>query len=107
MVPGGSSDATLPTSNFAFYQVPKLKDDGTNWVTYRTRLETAIGSKGLKRHLLGQARKPKPLEVDEDGTPLARDGTTPTTETEIEENETKLDEYDQKEFAVKQALFGS
>lgn len=76
MVPGGSTDATLPTSNFAFYNVPKLKDDSTNWVMYCTCLETAIGSRGLKRHLLGQARKPELLKVGKDGELLAADGAT-------------------------------
>jgi hypothetical protein len=59
MVPSDSSEYSL--SAVSLFNVTKLKEDGFNWLTYRERIETAIGSKRLMRHLLGTAREPQPL----------------------------------------------
>ncbi|GBE88951.1 Retrovirus-related Pol polyprotein from transposon TNT 1-94 [Sparassis crispa] len=38
--------------------VPKLAADGSNWITYKERMFTVMGSRGLLRHLQGTARRP-------------------------------------------------
>lgn len=112
MLPVGSTD-----SHSNALSIQKLKDDSTNWLTYRTRLETAVASKGLTRHLQGRVRVPQELptriETDHSITVLVK-GSDPAdtaakaaTEAEIEENEKSLDDYSQKEATVKQLIFGS
>ena len=41
-------------------KVPKLSEDGANWVTYKTELISAVGAKGLKRYLTGVEKQPVP-----------------------------------------------
>ena len=43
--------------------VPKLHDDGSNWADYKPRVERALGTKGLWRHVVGTAIAPKPYAV--------------------------------------------
>jgi hypothetical protein len=113
MVPGGSNETSLTTTSLALYNVPKLLDNGTNWITYRERVMTAVGSRGLKQHLEGRAKKPQEVVTIDIGTANAPkivssvDGTTEATEDQIEEAEKKLDKYEQRECAIKQALYGS
>ncbi|GBE86198.1 hypothetical protein SCP_0900770 [Sparassis crispa] len=38
--------------------IPKLAADGSNWITYKERMFTVMGSRGLLRHLQGTARRP-------------------------------------------------
>ncbi|KAL7284965.1 hypothetical protein ACG7TL_000054 [Trametes sanguinea] len=49
-----SSSSTSPN----LYTVPKLAQDGSNWITYKERMFTVLGARGLMRHLLGTARCP-------------------------------------------------
>jgi len=51
-----SSDSTT-------LQVPKLHDDRSNWSDYQPRIQRAMGSKGLWRHIEGTAVAPKPYAV--------------------------------------------
>jgi len=48
-----SSDSTT-------LQIPKLHDNGSNWSDYEPRIQKAVGSKGLWRHVEGTAVAPKP-----------------------------------------------
>ncbi|PIL25721.1 hypothetical protein GSI_11471 [Ganoderma sinense ZZ0214-1] len=49
---------SLPVNNTALYSVPKLAADGSNWITYKERILTCMGTRGLMRHLNGTARRP-------------------------------------------------
>ncbi|PIL25828.1 transcription factor [Ganoderma sinense ZZ0214-1] len=49
---------SLPLNNSALYTVPKLAADGSNWLTYKERTLTVMGTRGLMRHLNGTARHP-------------------------------------------------
>jgi hypothetical protein len=69
--------------------VPKLCDDGNNWADYQPRIERALGSKGLWRHVLGAAIAPKPYILLA-GVPVIADGKTPATEEQIEAKEAKI-----------------
>jgi hypothetical protein len=95
------------------YNVPKLLNNGTNWITYHERAMTAVGSHGLKWHLEGHVKKPQEVVTIDIGTANTSkivssvDGTTEVTEDQIEEAEKKLDEYEQHECAIKQALYRS
>ncbi|OBZ69824.1 Retrovirus-related Pol polyprotein from transposon TNT 1-94 [Grifola frondosa] len=53
------ADMSLTSSDRTnLYVVPKLAPDGSNWITYKERIYTVIGARGLMRHLLGTARHP-------------------------------------------------
>ena len=58
MVPGGFNNVSLTTPNFVLYNVLKLLDNGSNWLTYCKCVLSAIGSQELKCHLEGHAKKP-------------------------------------------------
>ena len=81
-----SSDSTT-------LQIPKLRDDGSNWSDYKLRIQRAMGSKGLWRHVEGTAVAPKPYQMVE-GVLVMADGKTAATEEQIEAKETKLAEYE-------------
>jgi len=75
-----SSDSTM-------LQVPKLHDDGSNWSDYQPRIQQAMGSKGLWRHIEGTAVAPK-LYAVVNGILSLPDLKTPATEEQIEAKET-------------------
>ena len=70
-----SSDSTT-------LSVLKLHDDGSNWSDYQSRIERAMGSKGLWRHVLGTTVAPK-LFVLLNGIPVLADKKTEATEEQI------------------------
>jgi hypothetical protein len=78
------------------FSVPRLRDDGSNWVDYESKIRTALGSKGLIKHIEGTAIKPLPLLI-ESGVPVSKPG-TPATESEIESREKRIDEFEQREY---------
>jgi len=63
--------------------VPKLHDDGSNWANCSSRIQKAMGLKGLWRHVEGNAVAPKAYTVV-GGAPVTLDGKTPATEEQIE-----------------------
>ena len=73
--------------------VPKLRDDGSNWSDYEPRIQKAMGSKGLWRHVEGTAIAPKPYALVS-GIPVLSDGKTPASEEQIEAKETRIIEFD-------------
>jgi hypothetical protein len=79
------------SSNTSTVTVPRLRDDGANWVDYEVRTRNALGGKGLIRHVEGTVRRPLPF-AQENGVPVTRPG-FPATYDEIEEKEKKLEEY--------------
>jgi hypothetical protein len=44
--------------------VPKLRDNGSNWVNYDSKVRSALGAKGVIRHIEGTAIKPSPYAMD-------------------------------------------
>ncbi|KAG1852282.1 hypothetical protein DFJ58DRAFT_635001, partial [Suillus subalutaceus] len=92
-------------TNSSLFNIPKLAEDGSNWITYKERTLTAIGARGLMRFTNGQAYEPAPFALHKDTkTPIKADGTAPSP-AEIDELEKKVDEYHQKNALVKQQIF--
>ena len=85
-----SSDSTLVA-------VPKLRDNGSNWADYEPRIQNAMGAKGLWRHVLGTATAPVQYAVS-NGMPMLADGKTPATEDQIELKESKIIEFEKREY---------
>lgn len=93
-------------------KIPPLNDDGSNWISYKSRVITLITSKaGLKKHLTGRAKCPLPLATREqsDGTiaVVLDDGKTVATEDQIDERLDTIDDWEQREASVKQILFST
>ena len=76
--------------------VPKLRDDGSNWADYSPRIQKALGSKELWRHVEGTAIAPKPYALV-DGVPVLSDGKTPASEEQIEARETRIIDFKKRE----------
>jgi hypothetical protein len=86
-------DTMLPSTGSSLFNVPQLAEDGTNWITYKERILTVIGARGLMCYVDGRAVKPVPYAVDAtSGKTMKPDGKE-ATETEIEELDKKLDEF--------------
>ena len=96
----GSNSETMPLS------VPKLRDDGSNWSNYLPRVERALGSKGLWRHVTGTAIAPKPYQLL-DGIPVVADGKTPATEDQIDSKESKISDFEKREYLAQHILLST
>src|SRR5271170_4092858 len=86
--------------------VPKLRDDGSNWADYQPRVERALGSKGLWRHALGTTLAPKLYAVLA-GAYVVADGKTPASEEQIEQKETKIQEYERREYLAQHVILST
>src|SRR3984893_5036168 len=87
------------SSSFA---IIKLRDDGSNWPDYEMRAKTAMGAKGLIRHIEGTARQPLPFDV-ENGQPVMEPGKL-ATRLEIQDLECAMDDFEQKEYAARHIM---
>jgi hypothetical protein len=84
--------------------LPKLQDDGSNWVMYKERIKNHLTSKGLMRHFTGTARKP--IEVEDRNGRLHKMGSAnPMTDDELDTYLDILDTYAQKEAQVREVLY--
>jgi hypothetical protein len=102
-----TTSLSLPsTSDSTALSVPKLRDDGSNWSDYQPRIERALGSKGLWRHVLGTAIAPKPYALLAGELVLA-DGKTPATEDQIESKEVKIADFDKKEYLAQHVILST
>ena len=104
MGPADISDMTSTSTTNQGLTIPKLKPDGSNWTTYSERVMNYLTSKGLKRHVLGTARKPVDLE-ERGGKHYKPDSLTPLKDDEIEKHETEQDEYEQKQASVREVIY--
>src|SRR5258705_6175566 len=100
-------DIMLPTTNSVLFNIPRLADDGKNWITYKERLLTAIGARGLMRYIDGRTKQPLAFELDPTGKTIVREDSKPATEAEQEAREEKIDEWYQKDAYVKQHIFST
>jgi hypothetical protein len=102
MRPGTQNDMSNPNSSNSSITVPRLRDDGANWPDYQSKARTAMGARGLIRHVDGTARKPLPYpEVN--GVPMKKPGLEASDE-DLEEKEKRLDEYEQKEYGAQHVM---
>lgn len=94
-------DSMLPSTNSALFNIPKLAEDGSNWITYKERMLTALGARGLMCYTDGQAVKPIPFTIDKKTKAVTKpDGLTPS-QTEIDKQDKKLDEFYQKDSLIR------
>ena len=86
--------------------IPKLRDDGSNWSDYEPKIRKAMGVKALWRHVEGTAVAPKPY-AEKDGKPVLANGTTPTTDNQIEAKESKIIEFEKGEYLAQHILLST
>jgi hypothetical protein len=86
--------------------VPKLCDDGSNWSDYEPRIQKAMGSKGLWRHVQGTAIAPKLYAIVE-RIPILPDGKTEATEEQVEAKETRIIEFDKREYLAQHVILST
>ncbi|KAK6971543.1 hypothetical protein R3P38DRAFT_2586940, partial [Favolaschia claudopus] len=101
---GPEPDSNVSSSSLKITKLPKLKDDGSNWGTYKDLAMNAIVAKGLRRHVTGTVRVPPTLE-ERDGEFFLPNRLAPLSEDELEAHEDKLDEYLQKQAQVRQIIY--
>ena len=77
-----SSDSTM-------LSVPKLRDDGSNWMDYEPWICRAMGSKGLWMHIEGIAIAPKAYVIV-NSIPVLSDGKTKATSEQLETREARI-----------------
>ena len=86
--------------------VLKLCDDGSNWANYEPCIQRVLGLKGLWRHVEGTAIAPKPYALVA-GVPVLVDGMTQATEDQIEARETKIIDYDKREYLAQHVILST
>ena len=86
--------------------VPKLHDDRSNWADYQPRLQYTMGAKGLWRHVEGTATAPVPYAVN-NRIPMLSDGKTPAMEDQIEVKESKIMEFEKREYLARHILMST
>jgi gag-polypeptide of LTR copia-type len=105
MSPALTYDMLTSSNSGNTVHVPKLRDNGSNWVDYKSKVENALGAKGVIRHIEGTAVMYKPYE-QESGVYVTSPGVVATDE-QIEAREKKIDEYNQREYMAKHILLSS
>ena len=102
-----SFDNMLPSTSTMMFTIPKLAEDGENWVTYKERMLTAIGARGLMRYIDGRRVIPAAYAIGpKSKLPIKADGSV-ASEAEIEALEDKIDEFHQRDAYVKQHIFST
>src|ERR1700722_2412424 len=94
MSPDAMTELTISSNTSQLLSIPKLRDDGSNWADYEPKTRTAMGSRGLIRHVDGTSVAPIPYTVTS-GKYMVN-ATTKASDDQIEAKEKRLDEYEQK-----------
>ena len=108
MGPGeNSTNITLGSnSDSVSLSVPKLCDDGSNWSDYEPRVERALGAKVLWSHVVRTAIPPKPYALLSGALVLA-EGKTPASEDQIESKESKIADFDKREYFAQHVILST
>ena len=84
-------------SDSASLSIPKLRDDGSNWLDYEPRIKKAMGAKGFWMHVEGRATAPTPYRLV-NNVPTLSDGKTPAMEEQVEAREMRIMDYEKREY---------
>ena len=100
----GPEITTTSSSNIKVINLPRLAEDGSNWVTYKERIINNLTSKGLMRHVKGLVKPPATLE-EREGAYFKAKSTTALTEKELDDHYTELDTYETKQAQVRDVIY--
>ncbi|KAF8662056.1 hypothetical protein AX16_001241 [Volvariella volvacea WC 439] len=86
--------------------LPKLNEDGSNWIAYQEKITTLLFASGLRPHLLGTVvEPPSPIEKDgqyyDPGDVCDDSEPDPLTDDVLEEMKQAIESYHQKEARVR------
>ena len=101
-----SSALLLNNSDSTTLAIPKLHNDGSNWSDYEPRIQRAMGSKGLWRHVEGTTIVPIPYVLVA-RVPVLSDSKMPATEEQVEAKETKIMDYDKCEYLAQHVILST
>jgi hypothetical protein len=93
---GPAAENSTLSLSIKVLNLPKLKDNLLNWITYKECIFNTLVHKGLWWHALGSARKPIEAELHADGKHYLPGIKDTLTEDELEKMEEKADAYLQK-----------
>ena len=94
------------TSDSATLAVPKLCDNRSNWADYQPQIRKAIGATGLWRHVEGMAIAPV-LYAITSAVAVLSDGKTPATEEQLELKESKIIEFEKREYLAQHIILST
>ena len=94
MGPGSSSNIMSSSSSVKVINLPRLAEDGSNWVTFKERILNNLTSKGLMRHIRGTARQPVQL-TERNGAYYRPNELSPLSDEDLEKHEDFVDSYHQ------------
>ena len=100
-------DLSFSDVNSEALAVPKLRDDGSNWADYESRIRKALGAKGVWRHVEGTAACPPEQYAIINNVYVLPDGKTPATEDQIEAREDKIEAYERKSFLAQHIILST
>ena len=101
-----STPLSTSTLDLSMLLVTKLRDDGSNWSDYQSRLEQVMRSKGLWRHVLGNAAVLKLLQLV-NGIHVLSDGKTEAMEEQMESKEVKIANFKKHEYFAQHILLST
>jgi hypothetical protein len=93
------------SSSVKILNLPKLRDDGSNWITYKERIMNTLTHKGLRRHVIGNAKKPVVPVLREDGEYYLPNGKDALKDDELEKLQETEDDFLKKEASVREVLY--
>jgi len=94
--------STVSADSIKLYSIPKLKADGSNWVQWKELTTSWFASKSLRRHVAGTVRPPPEPSLFDAKATYSEDQLA-----QLDAEEKKWDEYDQKENMVKQQIYAT
>jgi hypothetical protein len=102
---GPANSLDIPESlNGLTLSLPKLLANSSNWSTYQEHILNAITSKGLKRHVMGNARKLADL-TEINGEYYKPRALTPLEDDQLEKHEEAQDLYEQNQVTVHEIIY--
>ncbi|KAF9257638.1 hypothetical protein L218DRAFT_811859, partial [Marasmius fiardii PR-910] len=89
------------------HRLPTFLEDGGNWSSYKSRIENHAISKGLRRHLVGMAKRPKfEIEMGDDGKWYKVGDTLLALSDEVaEKTEDEWEDYYKKEAQTREFIY--
>jgi hypothetical protein len=89
MGPGSSSNMSS-SSSVKITNLPRLAEDGSNWVTFKERIINNLTLKGLMRHVRGTAHQPVQL-TEHNGSYYHPNELSPLSDEDLEKHEDSVD----------------
>ncbi|KAG1847171.1 hypothetical protein DFJ58DRAFT_663416, partial [Suillus subalutaceus] len=89
------------STTLALFNVAKIAEDGSNWITYKERTLMAIGVQGLMLYADGCAVRPVPFVIDKDTSMVTKPDGTTVMQAEIDVLDKTIDEFYQKDSLVR------